>query len=212
MVEPLDLRGQFWQAGHTDTPVAGRFHVDAARLSKLEVYGALSTIKRMLNAGQVRILGRLENGKLITLENCFITRHRWSSVGDATGTLHVNMALVGHHFEAGEDIALSAIRFHADIVDEWLSFAPIKVDHPEGSDGTTIVFEPPAERSWTLANGTTVQLHVSWSGPSFPTRRKAEISTQTYLQLANSPTRSTINYVNFLRRRCQPNMPNGLTE
>lgn len=129
-----------------------------------------------------RVLGISEKGKPVTLDECFYHKRSFNFPGLAISRIHVNLALLGCHFEKDEAICFDEIACYSDAVNDWLGLAPIEATLTRSpSYAATISFSPPPPHEWTLSNGITMKVKSLWSAPSGQKQREAQITQKTWV-------------------------------
>lgn len=116
----VELRGEFWLPGRGDSVTSGVLRIaDGGAVTLETVYSMHSDSPLSPRTGQIeRIVGRLENGSVTTLDDCFFVNWRLP-LGPAR--IHVGLAIIGLEYGQGERISLIEFRFTIEGLFEWLS-------------------------------------------------------------------------------------------
>lgn len=179
------FQGYFWLPRSPEIKVPGRCHVADDGRMELSVLGTLTG--RPIEPMEVdvsRVYGITERGRAVTLDGCMYRSRNFHIPGIAVGDIHVALLLVGHHFGAAEPLVFEEIAFHADALDVWLEFAPIRSRwSAEPSRSATISFTPPKPKEWVLPSGLRVRLETRWSAPAAISLREAKIAQTTWVSL-----------------------------
>lgn len=180
---PPDFQGYFWLPGNTDTKIPGRFYCTEDDTLQLDVLGTFSGAPIESDQVEVpRILGVSEKGKLVTLENCFYTKRNFNFPGLAISSIHVNLALVGCHFDKDEPIQFDEVVCHSDAINDWLEFAPIETSLTTSLPRrASVSFSPPAPLVWNISSGVKMKLRSSWTAPIMSQYREARITQKTWV-------------------------------
>lgn len=179
---PPDFQGYFWLPGSPDSRVPGRCYTLEDGTIQLDILGILSGSVLPTDDAEIpRILGVSVNGQLVTLDNCFYKNRNFNFPGLAISKIHVNLALIGCHFDQGKEIAFDEITCYSEAIDEWLQFGPIDVSWASSPSRATISFSPPVQLEWHLPNNLLVKLNCTWTAPSQAQYREASISRKTWI-------------------------------
>lgn len=180
---PPAFQGYFWLPGNADTKIPGRFYCTEDDTLQLDVFGTFSGASIELDQVEVsRILGISEKGKLVTLENCLYRRRNFNFPGLAISSIHVNLALVGCHFDMDEPVCFDEIVCHSEAINDWLEFAPIEASLTTSTPPqASIFFSPPVRLEWSISNGVKMKMRSSWTAPAGNKHREARITQQTWV-------------------------------
>lgn len=178
-----DMQGYFWLPDRPNNRLPGRFHCIEDGAIELEVLGTFSE-EPINNVLEIRrILGVSEKGKLVTLEHCLYKSRKLNVPGLAISTIHVDLALIGCHFESDEPITFDEITCHSEAFDEWFCFGKINVSLSLTSSGASISYSPPSQLAWSISIGAELTLGCSWRAPSTNQCREATITQRTWVGL-----------------------------
>lgn len=179
---PESTQGLFWLPRNPDVQVPGRFYKNKDHGLMLDILGTFSGKHVELETQrEERVLGIAEDGKLLTLEDCIYRNRRFSVPGLSTSTLHVNLALLGCHFELGEAILFNEIEFRSDAIDKWLEFGGIPINFSTDPDRVIICYSPPPPKEWPLQTGEILTMKCSWQFSPGYQIHEARISKQIWV-------------------------------
>ena len=191
---PFDTFGYFWLPGKPKQRLPGVLHVSVVEQTTLEVIGdfgdpfdALSDRSQDIP----RIVGVVENGDFVTIEQCFY-KHRTINFGGglAKATIVANFLLRGVQYDEGEVIEFSEFSFSTDGLDEWLSLSGVHVEHKWSEKTASIHFFPPNEIAYELPDGITVGFTFTWNIPFEPVVTEAAISQKAFVTIKSESPRS----------------------
>ena len=100
---------------------------------------------------QSRIIGRVQDGGLTTLDGCY-WRNSYSSFpsGVSTSSIHSNIAFIGAAYEGKEEPLFAELRLSIEGLDTWLSISGIYPELDTTKLGGTIHYQVPDSISLTL--------------------------------------------------------------
>lgn len=184
--EAISRSGFFWMPGDSADALPGNLQISESGEATLELLGL--PIEKLGLADEAetigRIVGVLENGKPITLDECFFTNRKIVSGGPTKATIHVTFAFIGAQYDKEENVTFSKFRFSVEGLDEWVSISGFSVEHEWDTRSTTIQFNPPKDVSFELPGGITLSLTFGWTAPGGPSLTELKISQKAYFSLA----------------------------
>lgn len=122
--EPIETRGEFWLPGNPDERLPGNLSISESGEVTLEIEGDMKFAFDKSNsdgmAGKLsRIVGLVESGEHVTLENCPYNITSNSERG-ATSLCRPTLAFIGTSYGKDKKINLTEFRFSVEGLDEWL--------------------------------------------------------------------------------------------
>ena len=157
--EPIETKGTFWLPGQPDTQLTGILRISESGKVTAEVSGPFDHPLVPHDVGQLvggrgRIVGRLQDGGLTTLDGCYWQRSSFSSSsGLSTSNINVAIALMGAEYEESEIPSFSDIYLSVEGLDTWLSISGIEPNTHVSNNSGVIRYRLPDDISFNLAPG-----------------------------------------------------------
>lgn len=190
--EPFEKSGYFWLPGNSENKLPGVLRIAETGEATLEVIGIFGDIKTALNdpaPNMSRIVGVIENGDLVTLDQCFYKNRNISFGGISKSTIYANFVLSGANYDEGESIAFSKFIFSVEGLDEWLSVTGLRVEHNWEDRSASIHFTPPKEIALQLLDEIGLTFTFGWTIPGTPIVTEAKITQKAYISLTSESLR-----------------------
>lgn len=186
--EPIEKSGYFWLPGNSKYQLPGILRISETGKATLEVIGIFDdslTVLNETNPNLNRIVGVIENGDLVTLDQCF---HKKTSVnfgGLSKSTIYATFVLNGANYDEGEAITFSRFRFSVEGLDHWLSVSGLRVEHNWDDGSTSIHFIPPKEIALQLTQGIGLVFTFGWTAPVTAGTTEAKITQKAHIVLTS---------------------------
>jgi hypothetical protein len=183
--EEFKKSGYFWLPSTPENKVLGTVSISDGGDIEVELVGDIEGERVFPIFKFERIIGYLENGGAVTLENCRC-RNKTQSLcsGFSRALLHVDTVLIGNAYGENEIVSFNEFQFSVEGIDEWIGISGINVDYQFGEGQTsTIAYMPPTEINFNLNDGMKLGITFSWTLPAFHSLKEATISQKTYLKL-----------------------------
>lgn len=190
--EPIEKSGYFWLPDNSANKLPGILRISEMGQSTLEVVGIFGDIQNALNSKNInlnRVAGVIENGDLITLDQCFYKNRRVSFDGLSKSNIYAKFALIGVGYEEDEAVTFSKVSFSVEGLDEWLSISGLRVEHNWSDKSASIHFALPEKIVLHLPDGIEMAFTFSWIPPIAPTVIEAKITQKAYITLASESLR-----------------------
>ncbi len=167
--EEIVKSGYFWLPQQEDNKVIGTLSIVNGGDISLEILGLLGN-ENQEDFQLKRIVGVIEDGEKVTLEDCFYTK-RACSFGFTIDTLqksniHVNKAYLGEIYIKEGTPVFTSFQFTVDCIDEWVGITGIKVDHDRNNKTTTVTYEPKNPLRYNLQDDWEIEIGFSYELPS----------------------------------------------
>jgi hypothetical protein len=191
--EPIKKSGYFWLPGKADNRLPGVLHITETGEATLDVIGVFAdtlTAMNMKDLNLGRVVGEIENGALITLEDCFYKNTNIRFGGISTPTIFANLVLIGAKYDEGESISFSKLSFSVEGLDEWLAVSELRIEQNSDDDGVSIQFNPPKEIPIQLPDEFGLKFHFAWTLPDTQIVTEAKITQKAYISLTSQSLRS----------------------
>jgi hypothetical protein len=148
--------------------------------------------------GGKRIVGHIENNKIVTLDDCFYKRIG-GGIGISKSLIHVGRVFIGVKYDEGEIPLFNSLTCSVEGIDEWVGISGIEFDLQHEERATTISYQRPAEVELNLGNG--MQLLITFSlGTRLSRIKEARISQKTYFTLISQEARELDNFTSVVRK------------
>lgn len=190
--EPIEVSGYFWLPGKSDQRLPGVLHVSETGKITLEVIGVFGDAIASLTGSSPdlpRVVGVVENGDLVTLEDCFYANTSVRFGGLSKSTISANFFLRGIQYDEDEPILFSKVSFSLEGLDEWLSVTGLRVDHNWEERTASIHFSPPKKIECQLPDGMALAFTFGWTLPGAPIVTEAKITQKAYITIKSESLR-----------------------
>ncbi len=184
--EDFVREGHFWLPESSDQKLSGKLTVKSGGEARLEILGHFGSKKDFFtndNPNVDRIVGMIEGGKYVTLDNCFYTNRNISFGGISKSIIFANLVLVGIGLDVQEEIKFDKIRFSIEGLDEWVSISGINVDTDFKRKSANISYQPPDEISIKLHDDIKLSFIFNWTAPACNNITEAKISQKVYVRI-----------------------------
>ena len=165
IAESFEKHGYWWLPSKPEPKLPGILKISESADAELEILGVFGD-KFSYDANIPRIVGIIEDGKLVTLDNCFYKNRNIRFGGISKSVVYAHLVLVGAQFEDDEAIEFSSFMFSVEGLDEWLSITGIKVKHDWEAKSATINFKPPEVIRIKLPKDINLSFRFGWTIPS----------------------------------------------
>ena len=200
--EEFKKLGYFWHSSTPRAKVLGTLSISDGGTVELEIvhqferrppFGGIG-----FGRGGKRIVGHLENNKIVTLDDCFYKRIG-GGIGISKSLIHVSRVFIGVAYDEGEIPLFNSLTFSVEGIDEWVGISGIKFDLHHGEHAATISYEHPANVSLNLDNG--MQLLITFGlGTRISRIKEAGISQKTYFTLISQEARESDDFTSVVRK------------
>jgi hypothetical protein len=183
--------GFFWLPDKPDMKVPGTLSIEDGGKIEIEIVGHFDESPEILfNKDDIgRIVGILENNKLVTLEKCGYSNKNISlNGGMSKSKLYSSLALVGIAYDKNEEILFTSLSFSTDCFEEWTRINGIKIETPEPGQ-ISINYNHPLPQKYSLEAGFSLELTFSSTvTPPSPSRKEAKLIQNSYFKItSNTP-------------------------
>lgn len=194
--------GYFWLPAKPEKKVPGTLSVTEGGDIQLELIGLFDeSVEGMNNYmkgndNPKRIVGQIEGGTFVTLENCLQTSRDFPLPENITkSTFFAHMAMVGVAYEEEENILINTFRFSVEGIDEWVGITGIKVEPQIEKKTASVQYTQPEDLSLNLDNGMKLLVTFYWTLPGFPSLTEAKITQKAYFKLVSEQKRSLSDFI-----------------
>ena len=216
LAEPIEKTGLFWLPEKPEKQVPGTLRISKSGEITLELNGLLkdpfgapqrdASLNHSRQQDFDRILGRVREHGLVTLERCICTQEKIAFGGLSTSTLIAHFAFIGLNYEREEEVKFSEFRFSVEGLDEWLSISGFDVrrNSEEGRiSGVFINYQRPNEISLTIADGIELEFNFGWKGPSISqTMTQATTTQKAFISLKSRDPRPFEHFSSMALKIC----------
>lgn len=201
--EEFKQSGYFWLPSTPENKVLGTVSISDGGNIEVELVGDIEGERLFPVFKFERIIGYLENGGAITLENCRC-KNKTQSIGSgffSRALLHVDTVLIGNAYVENEIVSFNEFQFSVEGIDEWIGISGIKVDNQfDEGQTSTIAYTPPTEIEFNLHNDMKLAITFSWTLPAFHSLKEATISQKIYLKLTSETEHSLDGFIAIARK------------
>lgn len=194
--------GYFWIPAKPEKKVPGTLSVMEGGYIQLELIGLFDESVEGINNytkgndNPKRIVGHIEGGNFVTLEDCLQTNGDFPLPGNITrSTFFAHMAMVGVAYEDEENILVNTFRFSVEGIDEWVGITGIKVEHQIEKRAASIRYTQPEDLSLNLSNGMKLLATFHYTLPGFSSLTEAKITQKTYFKLVSEQERPLSDFI-----------------
>ncbi len=194
--------GYFWLPEKPEKKVPGTLSVAEGGEIQLELIGlfdeSVKGINNYMNGNDnpKRIVGHIERGTFVTLENCLQTSRDFPLPENITkSTFFAHMAMVGVAYEKEENILINTFRFSVEGIDEWVGISGIEVEHQIEKRTASVQYTQPEDLSLNLDNGMKLLVTFYWTLPGFPSLTEAKITQKAYFKLVSEQERPLSDFI-----------------
>ena len=183
--EKFEKSGYFWLPIEQEEKLPGTLKISESGEAELEILGVFGDQGKIFNEETKieRINGVIENGKLVTLDNCFYKKRSISFGGISKSIVCVNFVFIGVQYGEEEKARFSSLKFSVEGLDEWLSVSGIKTEYDWESKSASINFRPPEEIPIKLTENIDLLFTFGWTLPSSGNVTEAKITQKAYIKL-----------------------------
>lgn len=179
----------------------GTLRISESGETTLEIIGVFGDTLAAINNDNHdlnRVIGLIEDGKLVTLDRCFYQNKSISFGGISKSTIRVDFVFVGVGYDEREEIKFFRFDFSVEGLDEWLGISGIKVEHSNDYKSTSIHYTPPEKIMLQLPNGMALEFIFGWTLPGFPIVTEAKITQKAYVSLTSKMALSIGDYLDVV--------------
>ncbi len=183
--------GYFWLPGEEEKKIPGTLSINDGGKIELEVNGFYG-IMEALNDGDdlSRIIGCIEKGGFVTLDDCICTNEQISIGGGISKSkILVNRALSGAAWEKNERVTFNTFSFSVDCLDEWVGISGAKVEDDWEGKTTKISYTLPEKITFCLNNGMKLEICFACSWPISPNFTETKITQRAYFRIKSEELR-----------------------
>ena len=203
--EEFKRLGYFWLPSKPREAVPGTLSISDGGNIELEVLHRLGEMRTPFGGvgfgrgrGGKRIVGHIENNKIVTLDDCFYKRIG-GGIGISKSLIHVGRVFINVKYDEGEPTVFKTLTFSVEGIDEWVGISGIEFDLHHEEHAATISYQHPAEISLNLANG--MQLLITFGlGTRISRIKEARISQKTYFTLISQDARELDDFISVVRK------------
>ena len=148
---PIEKQGFFWLPNAPKHKLSGVLRISESGKTELDVFCETQSNRLIVrtfdpfaqsssripligaeNKIRDRILGILEGGEGVTLDECRYGNYTLNFDGIFSRKLYPNLTILGAHYKEGEEVSFSRVVFSAEGLDEWFSISGFQEEiHPK---------------------------------------------------------------------------------
>lgn len=187
--ENCEYLGTFWLPDRPDRKVHGTLTIEDGGRVTLKTVGLLVDRLDLMNqrvTEHPRIVGALENGEPVTLEEADYPSHLGAFCTPPSASLRVRTALIGVALDVHTVTCFHSITFTTDCIDEWHQKTGISVDLDSNTRASSIRFVPLADVELWSAAGQRLQLAFEWSLSGLGATTQASVTQRSFLRYSTN--------------------------
>jgi len=129
MIESFEYKGLWWLPENQERKIAGTLKYSPEDGPILELIGSFWNLPGLQKViGPDIILGKSDNGKIITLFNYRGRRDEISWPGLHRTTVRMQIIFVGYHFKKRDDLNFDSLSIHYSYLNAWCTEYPFSVE------------------------------------------------------------------------------------
>lgn len=197
----LKRSGIFWLPSSKETQASGVLTIDNGGKIRIEITGMLGSEAEIdaFNSDDYhigRIVGQLDVGGWITLDNCIYADRNFSfGNGISTSTIYSSMAIIGAGYELDEEIFLTSFSFCVDGLDVWLQKGGIKRTFDNDTNSLTISYTRPNSIVINLDSGLQLSVDFGYSIPGTNGISEFHLKQLTFIKLTSPTPRRLVDFM-----------------
>ena len=206
--EPIATRGEFWLPGSPDERLPGNLNISESGEVTLEIEGDMKfAFDRCKSDGMVgklsRIVGSVESGGHITLENCPYYISIDSERG-ATSLCRPTLAFTGTSYGKDEKVDLTEFRFSVEGLNEWLMLSSVHERTNVQREHSQTAFQRRGPSIRLPSDDTVAEfiVQVTYSRPQGTPIMGARITKKAYISLRSDKPRGLKHFRDLAYKLC----------
>jgi len=185
--EDIDKKGFFWLPRTPQEKIAGTLKISKSGEAEIETIGTFGGIKKLNDDFEIgRVIGVIEGGKLVTLEDCYYKNRNISFGGVSKSIFRASYVLIGVQYDEDDKIEFSSLQFSVEGIDEWLGVSGIKSECDWEAKTAIISYQPPESIQLRLSEDMELSFGFTWSLPFGGNLTEACITQKAYIKLSSS--------------------------
>lgn len=178
--------GIFWLVENEEEKIPGEVTISNGGKIEVEINGLFGgDLQLTKNTFANRIIGKLEDGRLITLDDCYYIERNLSFGGMSKSRIFSNFAMFGAAFEKDEIPTFETLEFSIDSIDEWIGITGISVTRDFEKRTATISYNPIKNLSYKISPTISLEIGFAYTIPGFPVRNEAKITQSTFFKIVS---------------------------
>ncbi len=202
--EEFKKSGYFWLPSVPDKRIPGILSILDGGVIKLELFGVFGTLDEPEPIK--RIVGHLEKGGFVTLDDCHC--RRMSSSVDTSRTfddisrsyIDVMRVFKGVAYRESEIPHFDTLTFFIAGIDEWVGISGIEEDYQFENHAATISYKLPANIPLKLDNGMELSIAFDCQLPLSLNRKEIGITQKTYFHLVSQDARELDEFISIANK------------
>lgn len=176
--------GFFWLPSDPTRQLPGSLEISDSGHIVLKILGTTSEPSPLFADKEVipRVVGLVEKGGFVTLDECFFTSRKFESGGIAQGRIFAHRAILGVLMSEDEPVRFNEFRFSVEGLDEWLQLSGITSTADWAASKISIEYARPPDVVIALPGGRRLTFSHSWRfAPDF---NKARVTQKASIRLS----------------------------
>ncbi|WP_338541570.1 HEPN domain-containing protein [Paenibacillus tundrae] len=169
-------KGTFFITNKPQEHYKGSFSFSQERGGVLEIEGFLT------QSEEVVILGKLKDGTLITLLDCFVFSHPFFETEHSITKLYSNFIIEGKHFKCKEEVQINSLEIEYSNLNDWIMKSGFKIEHNDTEQSVVINYILPEVIEVLKTEEYHLSISFNASTPTiYPVQSEARIVQKTSL-------------------------------
>lgn len=193
--------GYFWLPENQQNSIAGVLSIYDGGRAELEIMGnfdedkGIGFICEHEDFRLKRIIGCVEDDKLVTLENCIYLKKSFGFGNITKSKILANKVLTGAKWAADEVITLNTFSFSVDCLDEWVGISGIHVEYDSENRIANFSYNKPEEIKFVLDNGMEVEINFNYTFSILTHLTEAKITQNAHFTLKSEALRNLNDFI-----------------
>lgn len=185
--EKIRKAGIFWLVESPQEEISGHLTILDGGKVEVEISGLFGgEASQFRKSNDIsRVIGKLEDGKLITLDECFYIETQMSFGGISKSIFLSNLAIMGVAYEKDEVPTFNTLAFSVDNLDDWIKISGIKVITDFENRTATISYIPIPKLSFQITDTVRLEIIFSYTIPGSPHNSEAKITQSTLFKIVS---------------------------
>ncbi len=186
--EKIKKLGYFWLPSAPNRQVPGTLSISDGGKIELETIHRLGETRTPFGGGRKRVVGLIENDKIVTLDDCSYKSIK-GSIGISKSLIRVNRAFTSVRYDEDEIPRFNSVKFSVEGIDEWVGITGFKEGFQREKETVSMSYQRPGDVSLNLNNGMQLLITFEWIPPGRISVRGARVSQKAYFKLISQEAR-----------------------
>ncbi|NCQ80452.1 MAG: hypothetical protein GPI99_20960 [Microcystis aeruginosa W13-15] len=161
----MELKGIWYLPSNENNKLSGILKIKDGNFPFLEIHGILYSKQSLSENFEHIICGHAENGKQITLVNCYLNNHSTSSGGFIEYSFDVEFAIIGQEFRNLESILINEIKIEPDFLIDWINLKPFRNSFDDSKKQYQMEYTNPEDININVGNSLDIKFKFEYQYP-----------------------------------------------